>query len=83
MATERSIANTQIEVECSFNTTYFVSKEELSYKKYPQICNLQCKKNIELGKNYLTDVACKRFILSIGENFKNNLKRYDSIKTCQ
>ena len=53
---------------------YFVAKEGLSFRKYPQLSKLQSKNNIGLGKNYFADVACQSSILSIGKTLKNNMK---------
>ena len=52
-----------------FNTAYFLAKKELLFRKYHQLCKLQCK-NTELRKYYFIDAACKRFISSIGKALK-------------
>ena len=74
MATERSVTNNQIAVGRLFNTAYFIGKQGLSFKKYPELCKLQTKNDIGSGKNYLSDVACKRFISSIGDTLKDDLR---------
>lgn len=48
--------------------------EGLPFRKYPQLCNIQNKNDVDLKKNYLTDAMCKRFISLIAETMKNELK---------
>ena len=58
------------------NTAYYVAKAGLSFLKYTEICELQIKNGsqMDLGENYLTDVACMRLISSIAEDTKSDLK---------
>ena len=66
----RTVKNCQLELGQLFNTTYFVAKEGLSFRKYPKLCSLQSKNDLVLGKNYL-DVACSKLIFSISESLKD------------
>ena len=66
----RTVKNCQLEIGRLFNTTYFVAKEGLSFRKYPKLCSVQSKNDLVLGKNYL-DVACSRLIFSISESLKD------------
>ena len=56
------------------NTAYYVAKSGLSFLKYTEICELQIKNGLDLGENYLTDVACTRLISSIADDTKSDLK---------
>ena len=71
---ERNLTNRQIELGRLFNTAYFVAKEGLSFKKFLRLCKLQTKNSVQLGDNYLTDVACRRFLSTIGEGLKDDLR---------
>ena len=71
---ERNLTNRQIELGRLFNTAYFVAKEGLSFKKFPRLCKLQTKNSVQLGDNYLTDVACRRFLSTIGKGLKDDLR---------
>ena len=56
------------------NTSYFVVKEGMAFHKYPKIRALQQKNSLDLGQNYLSDIACGRFVSSMAEDIKLNLK---------
>ena len=60
------------------NTSYFVVKEgmvlERYFRKYLRICALQQKNRLDLGQNYLSDIACSRFVSSVAEDIKSDLK---------
>ena len=42
--------------------------------KYEKICNLQELNGLSIGKNYLSNNACKRFIASIAADIKDETK---------
>ena len=56
-----------------FNTAYFVAKEEMPFSSFKGLCGLQIKNDVELGKTYLNDHACKNFIESSAEILKADL----------
>ena len=53
---------------------YFVVKEGMAFRKYLKICALQQKNSLDLGQNYLSDIACGRLVSSIAEDTKSDLK---------
>ena len=48
-------------------------KENLPFKKYASICKLQQLNGLELGENYLTDMACSRFVKAIAGDWRNEI----------
>ena len=54
--------------------SYFVVKEGMAFWKYLKICALQQKNSLDLGQKYLSDIACGRFVSSIAEDIKSDLK---------
>lgn len=75
VSVERTVKNCKPELGQLFNVAYFAAKAGISFRKYPKHCSLQSKNDMALRKNYVTDVACSRFILSIGESLKITLER--------
>ena len=55
------------------NSSYFVSKENLAFAKFPQLYKLQMKNGLDLGETYLNDHRCKEFIQAISSVMKNDL----------
>ena len=80
-ATERLITKRHHEAEKLFRTAYLVVKENLSFTKYASICKLQQLNGLELGENYLTDMACSRFVKSIAGDLRNEIAH--SINDCR
>ena len=73
-ATERLTTKRHHEAEKLFRTAYLVVKENLPFTKYNSICKLQQLNGLNLGENYLTDMACSRFVKSIaGDNETKSL----------
>ena len=56
-----------------FNSAYFISKENLAFAKFPELCKLQMKNGLDLGETYLNDHRCKEFIQAISSVMKNDL----------
>ena len=56
-----------------FNSAYFISKENLAFAKFPQLCKLQMKNGVDLEETYLNDHRCKEFIQSISSVMKSHL----------
>lgn len=67
--------NSQIQEKLTklFNSAYFISKENLAFAKFPELCKLQMKNGLDLGETYLNDHRCKEFIQSISTVMKNDL----------
>ena len=66
-------SQTQEKLRKLFNTAYFISKENLSFAKFPELCKLQMKNGLELGETYLNDHRCKEFVQAISSVIKNDL----------
>ena len=56
-----------------FNTAYFVAKEEMPFSSFKGLSGLQIKNDVELGKTYFNNHACKNFIESSAEILKADL----------
>ena len=80
-ATERLTTKRHHEAEKLFRTAYLVVKENLPFKKYTSICKLKPLNGLELGENYLTDMACSRFVKSITGDLRNEMAH--SINDCR
>ena len=67
--------NSQIQEKLTklFNSAYFISKENLAFAKFPELCKVQMKNGLDLGETYLNDHRCKEFIQSISTVMKNDL----------
>ena len=63
-----------------FRSAYFISKENLAFAKFPQLCKLQMKNGVDLGETYLNDHRCKEFIQAISLVMKNGLQSQTSSK---
>ena len=72
-ATERLITKRHHEAEKLFRTAYLVVKENLPFTKYASICKLQLLNGLELGENYLRDMACSRFVKLIADDLRNEI----------
>ena len=60
-------------LEKLFDIAYFVAKMEMPFTMYPHLCLLEEKHAVELGQTYRNDKACKDFIVSISDQFKNEI----------
>lgn len=56
------------------NTAYFIVKESLAFQKYPKLCELQQKNDLDLGQNHISDVSCGRFVSVISSDMNYSLK---------
>ena len=67
--------NSQIQEKLTklFNRAYFISKENLAFAKFPELCKFQMKNGLDLGETYLNDHRCKEFIQSISTVAMNDL----------
>lgn len=74
--------NAQIQEKLTklFNSAYFISKENLAFAKFPELCKLQMKNSLDLGETYLNDHRCKEFIQSISTVMKNDLHNQITIR---
>ena len=63
----------------------FVAIEKLSFRKYPQICELEARHGVNIGSSYTNDTNARAFVHYIAEAQRQNLisiiekKRFYSI----
>ena len=50
-----------------FDIVYFVASEKLSFKKYPELCELETKQGVYIGTSYTNEIAGRSFVHFIGE----------------
>ena len=63
----------QNKIKKLFEIAYFVAKLELPFTTYENLCGLEMKHGMDLGKTYRNDKAFKNFALTISENVKCDL----------
>ena len=51
-----------------FDIAYFVATEQLAFKKYPKLCELESRHGVKLGASYRNVNACKEFIHLFAES---------------
>ena len=56
-----------------FDITYFVAIEKLSFRKYPQICELEARHGVNIGSSYTNDTNARNFVHYIAEAQRQNL----------
>ena len=56
-----------------FDIAYFVATEQLAYRKYPRICELEARHGVNLGSSYLHENAGKEFVHYIAESRRQDL----------
>ena len=54
-------------LQCLFNTAFFVAHEELAFRKFSGLCELQKKNSVQSGDQYKNDKGCKTFISHIAQ----------------
>ena len=53
-----------------FDTAYYIAYLKLPFSVFPQLCSLQIKHGLPLGKTYMNDHACKDFCQQISKTQK-------------
>lgn len=56
-----------------FDIAYFVAIEKLSFRKYPQICELEARHGVNIGSSYTNDMNARTFVHYIAEAQRQNL----------
>ena len=56
-----------------FDIAYFVATEKLPFMKYPGICELEARHEVDLGTSYVSKSARRTFCHYITEGLKENL----------
>ena len=62
------------------NTAFFVSKEELAFRKFGSLCDPQAKNGVKMKSIHCNEKMCGQFIASIADVEKENTK-WDVRKT--
>jgi hypothetical protein len=56
-----------------FDIAFFLAKEKVSFRKYPQLCQLEGHHGVAIGSSYTNEVACKTFTHYIAESWRQQL----------
>ena len=48
-----------------FNTAFYIASENLAFRKFKGLCNLQEKNGLDFGSQYKNDKACREFVENI------------------
>ena len=75
VAVSTDVNKRQEEIQKLIRTAFFIAKSGLPFMKYAYICQLQRLNGMELGSNYMSDMACGRFVDEISKNIKDNLRQ--------
>ena len=51
-----------------FDIAYFMAIEKISFRKFPQFCELEARHGVEIGTAYTNEIACKSFTHYIAES---------------
>lgn len=63
-----------------FDIAYFIATEKLSFRKYPQICELEAQHGVNIGTAYVNEIAGKTFCPYIAESKRQEL--IETISKC-
>ena len=61
-------------LQCLFNTAFFVAHEELAFRKFAGLCELQKKNGVQFGDQYKNDKGCKTFFNHIAQVEKGKIQ---------
>ena len=56
-----------------FDIAYFTAIEEISFRKYPQLCELEARHGVAIGSAYTNEIAGKTFTHYIAESRRQQL----------
>lgn len=60
-------------LRAKFDIAYFVATEQLAYRKYPRICQLEARHGVHLGSSHLHENAGKEFVYHIAKSRRQDL----------
>ena len=60
-------------LQCSFNTAFFVAHDELTFRKFAGLSELQ-KNGVQFGDQYKNDKGCKTFISQVAQVEKGKIQ---------
>ncbi len=60
-------AATKERLKKKFDICYMMAKEGMSFSKYPALCDLESRHQVDLGSAYMNDVSAKSFTHFIAE----------------
>ena len=61
-------------LQCLFNTAFFVGHQELAFRKFAGVCELQKRNGVQFGDQYKNDKGCKTFISNIAQVEKGKIQ---------
>ena len=77
-ALNRLTDNERDQLRHKFDISYFLASEKISFRKYPQLCELEARHGVAIGSTYTNEVACKTFTHYIAES--RRLEMFDKLK---
>ena len=63
-----------------FDIAYLVAVEKISFRKYPQICELEARHGINIGTGYTNDTSASTFVHYIAESQRQELVHTIQVK---
>lgn len=66
----------KVQLSNKFDIAYFVAIEDLAFRKYPKICELEARHGVNIGTAYVNEIAGKTFCHYVAES-----RRQELIKT--
>ena len=60
----------KVKLRHKFDIAYFIAREKLSFRKYPQLVKLEAKHGVSIGTNYITETAAMEFTHYIAESVR-------------
>ena len=73
IALNRISEEEKVKLRHKFDVAYFVARENMSFRKYPAICELEARHGVDIGKAYTTETAGRSFVHFIAESQKQEL----------
>ena len=63
----------RVKLRYKFDLAYFISREKLSFRKYPQLVKLEARHGVNIGTNYVTETSCREFTHYIADSVRQQL----------
>ena len=61
------------QLQHKFDIAYFMAIEKISFRQYPQFCELEARHRVAIGSVYTNEIACKSFTHFIAESQRRRL----------
>jgi len=66
-------AEEQERTKNKFDIAYYMAMEQISFHKFPGLCELEQRHGVNIGTNYTTETSARSFVHFIGEVQRNKL----------